>query len=183
MQRRAFTAALACAAAVPAWANLGRTAPPEVVAELGRAQLAGSGRLRWLGFHVYDARLWATGPLTAAEWALRPAALEIEYARSLAGRAIAERSIDEMRRQRELAPELAARWLGALAPLLPDVNAGDRLTGVHRPGEGLRLFANGAVRGELRDPEFARLFFGIWLSPQTSEPSLREALLGLRPSA
>lgn len=178
MQRRAFTAALALAATGSAWATVGRTAPPEVLAELGRAQLAGSGRLRWLGFHVYDARLWTAGPLSAAEWALRPAALEIEYARSLEGRAIAERSIDEIRRQRELAPELAARWLAALAPLVPDVKPGDRLTGVHRPGEGLRLFANGAARGELRDPEFARLFFGIWLSDQTSQPALRTALLG-----
>ena len=30
----------------------------------------------------------------------------------------------------------------------------------------------------MRDAEFARLFFGIWLSPRTSEPALREALLG-----
>ena len=30
----------------------------------------------------------------------------------------------------------------------------------------------------MRDAEFTRLFFGIWLSPRTSEPRLREALLG-----
>ena len=31
--------------------------------------------------------------------------------------------------------------------------------------------------GDVRDPLFAKLFFGIWLSPQTSEPQLRRALL------
>jgi hypothetical protein len=35
--------------------------------------------------------------------------------------------------------------------------------------------------GEVRDATFARLFFGIWLSPRTSEPQLRAALLGLAP--
>jgi hypothetical protein len=36
---------------------------------------------------------------------------------------------------------------------------------------------NGRPLGEVRDPDFARVFFGIWLSPRTSEPALREALL------
>jgi hypothetical protein len=36
---------------------------------------------------------------------------------------------------------------------------------------------NGQPLGEIRDAEFARRFFAIWLSPQTSEPKLRLALL------
>jgi hypothetical protein len=35
--------------------------------------------------------------------------------------------------------------------------------------------------GEIRDAAFARLFFAVWLSPRTSEPALRSALLGKRP--
>ena len=35
----------------------------------------------------------------------------------------------------------------------------------------------GRVVGEVPDAEFSRLFFGIWLSPQTSEPGLRQELL------
>ena len=37
----------------------------------------------------------------------------------------------------------------------------------------------GRTVGEVADAEFARLFFGIWLSPRTSEPQLRQALLAL----
>ena len=29
------------------------------------------------------------------------------------------------------------------------------------------------------DPLYARLFFGIWLAPQSSAPALRQSLLGL----
>jgi len=61
----------------------------------------------------------------------------------------------------------------------PDVVQGDRITGVQRPAQSARFFLNGALRGELQDAEFAARFFGIWLGPQTSEPALRRALLGL----
>ena len=83
-----------------------------------------------------------------------------------------------MQRQAEIATDTGARWLDAMMRLFPDVRAGDRITGVHRPGTGARFFVNGRLQGELPDADFARLFFGIWLSPRTSEPALREALLG-----
>lgn len=152
--------------------------PPEVAQALPEASLHGQARLRFLGLHVYDARLWSTQPLTPGGWAQRPFALELAYARSLQGRKIAERSIDEMRRQQPIADADAQRWLAAMTELFPDVGAGDRLTGVHLPAEGARFFFNGRPRGELRDPTFARLFFGIWLAPETSEPTLRAQLLG-----
>jgi len=41
----------------------------------------------------------------------------------------------------------------------------------------VRFLLNGKPYGEVRDPEFAPLFFGIWLSPATSEPALRQSLL------
>jgi hypothetical protein len=49
---------------------------------------------------------------------------------------------------------------------------------VNVPGMGARFFVNGALKGDVRDPAFATLFFGIWLSEKTSEPALRSALLG-----
>jgi len=32
--------------------------------------------------------------------------------------------------------------------------------------------------GAIEDPEFARVFFAIWLDPRTQTPDLRAALLG-----
>ena len=107
-----------------------------------------------------------------------PLALELEYARKLDGAEIAKRSLVEMRRQAEPAAEVAQRWLVDMTRLFPDVQEGDRITGVNLPGQGARFFHNGTLRGEVRDTEFARLFFGIWLSPGTSEPALRQSLLG-----
>jgi hypothetical protein len=75
------------------------TPPPELSAALPAARLQGEGRLRFFGLHVYDIRLWTAAAFSPERWAEAPIALEIEYARTLYGKAIAERSIDEMKRQ------------------------------------------------------------------------------------
>jgi hypothetical protein len=179
-ERRRWLGAAALLAAWPgAW---GQTAlPPEVSLELPGARLQGQGTLRYFGLRVYDAVLWTNTSLAAAAASATPLALELRYARRLRGPLIAERSIQEMRRQTEIDDARARRWLDAMSRLFPDVDEGDRITGVHRPGEAARFHVNGRFVGELRDADFARLFFGIWLSPQTSEPQLRAALLGGTP--
>ncbi len=152
--------------------------PPEVAGELPGARLQGSGRLRVMGFQVYDARLWSAKGMGADQWLTAPLALELQYLRKLDGQAIAERSLKEMRRQGDIASAQAERWLAEMRKIFPDVAAGDRITGVQVPGTGTRFFFNGKLLGEVRDAEFTRWFFGIWLSPRTSEPEMRDALLG-----
>ena len=182
LTRRAWLLAAGVAWAGPALsqtANPAATAAPaELAADLPQARLQGSGRLRFLGLRIYDIRLWAGASPVGAQWAGVPLALELEYARSLDGAQIAERSLVEMRRQAEPGADTAERWLAAMKKMFPDVREGDRITGLNLPGQGARFFHNGTLRGEVRDTEFARLFFGIWLSPRTSEPALRESLLG-----
>jgi hypothetical protein len=156
-------------------------APVEVQSDLPGARLHGQARLRFFGLHVYDIRLWAPTALRGADALRASAALEIEYARQLKGPLIAERSLTEMQRVGDVSASDGERWLALMKQLFPDVQAGDRITSVHRPGEGVRFHVNGRLAGEVLDATFAQLFFGIWLSPRTSEPQLRTALLGLAP--
>jgi hypothetical protein len=156
-------------------------APVEVQSDLPGASLRGQARLRFFGLHVYDIRLWAPTAVRGDDASRTSAALEIEYARHLKGPLIAERSLSEMQRVGEFSASDGERWLALMKQLFPDVQAGDRITSVHRPGEGARFHVNGRLAGEVRDATFARLFFSIWLSPRTSEPQLRTALLGLAP--
>lgn len=83
-----------------------------------------------------------------------------------------------MRGLETVAAANAARWLERMQQLFPDVEKGDRITGLQLAGKVARFFVNGALRGEVRDADFTRLFFGIWLSPRSSEPELRKSLLG-----
>jgi hypothetical protein len=174
---RPATASTAPAPAAPG----GPAAPRELALEWGGAHLHGRGRLRFLGLHVYDIRLWTPQPgLVPEDWPRRPLALEIEYARGFSARAIADRSLDEMRRAGPVPADLAERWERLLAQTMPDVKPGDRLTGVQQPDGLSRFFHNGERRGEVRDAEFTRRFFGIWLGEASSEPALRDTLLGRR---
>lgn len=171
-QAMAFNAAESRAEPTPA----PRGAPPPQ-GPLPGAVLAGQGLLRFWGLEVYQASLWVRPGFSAAAFADHPFALELEYRRPFQAAAIAERSLREMRRQGPVSEEQARRWQLALQRVLPDVRPGDRIVGLHRPGQGVRFEQGGRRLGEIADPEFARLFFGIWLSPATSAPALRDALL------
>jgi hypothetical protein len=147
-------------------------------------QVMGSARLKVWGFDIYDMRLKAGPGFDAARFADGPLALELSYLRNLKGADIAERSLDEMRNLETSAPAQAEAWLAAMRDLFPDVKKGDRLAGVHQPGRGALFFMNDRLLGEVADERFSRLFFGIWLSPKTSQPAMRETLLqGLAPLA
>lgn len=161
------------------WAK-STSAPPEVQAHWRAARLQGQGQMRYFGLAVYSARLWAPNRVEAQAWWHSAFALELVYDRALDGAAIAERSLVEMQRQATLSNDQQTQWLAWMRQAFPDVQGGDRLSAVqveHEPG--LRFYYNGAPRQALADQEFARLFTGIWLSPRTSQPQLRQALLDL----
>ena len=154
---------------------------PELRSELPSGRQVGTAKLKFWGFEVYNATLWATPDFKPAQYAQHSFALDLAYLRSLEGIAIARRSLEEMQRLGKITPEQAQAWLAAMGRLFPDVKAGDRITGLHRAGSGAAFWVNGVAKGEVKDVEFARLFFGIWLAEGTSEPAMRQALLGLRP--
>lgn len=162
---------------LPRHAQAQATLPAEVVTELPGALWAGSARMRFFGLDIYDTTLWVAPGFRAGSYAQHDLALALTYLRGLSGRAIAQRSLQEMGRLGDISPERAQRWLAAMQAAFPDVKAGDRITGLHSPAAGARFWHNGQPRAAIRDPEFSRLFFGIWLSESTSEPQLRSALL------
>ena len=159
-------------------------------AAFSRPELAGLGgvvptapvRLRVWGFEVYDARLWTPRGFRHSQAMQQAFALELQYLRKLEGSAIASRSIDEMRRVGSFTDAQAQAWLAAMREIFPNVSAGERITGVNLPGEGAEFWVNGQRVGAVKDVNFARLFFGIWLDERTSEPKMRAQLLqGLQP--
>jgi hypothetical protein len=155
---------------------------PPVEVELSQGRLLGTSRLTFWGFEVYNASLWSEPGFKPSDMGQNRFALELRYLRSFKGADIAKRSIEEMRRIGDFSDAQAQRWLKIMQSAFPDVSAGDRITGIHRPGQGARFLFNGRVTADVTDVEFARLFFGIWLSEKTSEPKMRLSLLGLTDS-
>ena len=153
--------------------------PPELTRDLEKPVLAGSGRLRWLGIPVYEASLWTAPQFVPERFGAHAFALEIRYARSISGNLLADTSLKQMQALDALPAGRYSEWLQALTGTLPDVKPGDRLTGMHLPGKGLRMYFNGQLHKAIDDPLLSQSFFAIWLSPATQEPRLRAQLLGL----
>ncbi|NYT75644.1 chalcone isomerase family protein [Alcaligenaceae bacterium] len=144
------------------------------------AQLCGQGEFRKYGFDIYEAQLWgacASAPLDAAF------ALQLTYHRTISRRKIVESSLDEMKRL-AVSPVSEAtleHWRTLLEQAFVDVKPGDSLTGVYMPGSGVRFFMGAQLTADIKDAEFARMFFRIWLDPDTQAPELRKNLLRTQP--
>ncbi len=142
--------------------------------------LIGQGKYTYWGFDVYVVSLWAAEPaLNAEQWQTQRVALELNYLRDFKGADIAKRSIDEIHTQSPLGKSKASTWLKVLEDIFPNVSKGQTLTGIYMPNTGAVFLYDNTLQGEIKDLEFAKRFFDIWLSPQTSAPELRKRLLAV----
>ena len=139
------------------------------------AETVGEGRLSVFMWDVYDARLYAPD----GEWNEgKPFALELSYLRDIEGQKIAERSIEEMRDLGHTDEVKLASWYEAMERIFPDVDEGMQITGIYTKSGDSIFMLNGQEIGRIRDAEFSKAFFDIWLSEKTSSPDLRKKLLG-----
>ncbi len=170
---RGFVLSLALLASLPAFA-----APPEIANVIKADKPYGEGHMNFLFINAYNARLWTD----ALRWTMdQPFAMEITYGLSFDTDDLVERTFKEMK---TVDPGLSGAETARLTPELnkvyPPVKKGDRLTALYVPGQPVMFSHNGALTGSIAGDGFARDFFGIWLSPNTSAPSLRDKLLRLK---
>ena len=138
-------------------------------------RIQGQGEMRWFGFRLYQASLWAPD----GRWqAGLPYALELRYARDIPSARLVQASIEEMQRLGSADDARLARWKLDLERVFPDVRTGEVILGLQLPQRGAEFYHQGKLTGRIDDVEFARAFFAIWLDPRTREPALRASLLG-----
>ena len=95
-------------------------APLYLQQALDRARVGGEGDYRWFGLKIYEARLWVGNLGYRPDMPEQlPFALELRYARSLAGDRIARASIDEMRKLGRGSERQHVAWLAAMQQLFP----------------------------------------------------------------
>ncbi len=139
-------------------------------------RLVGEARLTFLIWPVYDSRLYSIdGTYQQGELPLR---LEIQYLRDVYAADLVKHTQSEWQRQ-GLSPQDEQQWLDALSQLLPDVRKNDVLALVVDEQGRSAFLVNGQPLAQIEDPRFGEHFLGIWLSPNTSRPDLRQALLGI----
>ena len=140
-------------------------------------QVVGEARLSVLFWDIYDASLIASNGEFANQ---KPFALHLKYLRDFDGDDIASRSIDEMRKQGMEDEIKLAKWYEQMQQIFPNVAEGQTITGIVDDNQISHFYFNDSFAGKVEDPEFSQWFFNIWLSENTSEPKMRDSLLGLR---
>ena len=148
--------------------------------ELPNARVLGSGDFHWFGFKIYHAKLWSqTTPLDMT----RPFALQLTYNRSISRRLLVKTVISEMKRLNgnDVTAVKIQDWQNKLTIAIPDISPGDELIGVFLPAQGFRLYSKHGLAADIRDPELAYYFFGVWLDKQAKDSVLRSKLIGITP--
>jgi Chalcone isomerase-like len=173
----ALAVAGALLAAVPSFAvEATPTAKPAEIANVIKADAPyGAGKMRVLLMTAYDASLWTD----AAKWSMQvPFALNVTYHFACTSGDIADRLLDEISHVNpNIASATLAHYRSMFAGLFPDAKSGDKMTALYTPDGTIRFYNDGQQTGQVHDASFAQAFFGVWLSPATSEPGLRQNLL------
>lgn len=139
-------------------------------------QKVGEARLRVLLWSIYTSRLYTpTGTYTESE---RPLRLEIEYLINVKSSALVDRTArewDAMGREHPRQDD----WLQRLNTLWPNIDKQDVLTLEVDENNVSTFFHNGDRLGRIDDPAFGQQFLDIWLSEDSTRPSLRSDLIGV----
>lgn len=172
-------------AAVPASLDAAPQAgpPTEIAFAIHAPAPYGTGKYAILFITAFDAQLWTDAPAWSMD---APFAMTLRYHMGFSADYLVARSLREMR---HVDPALSdadiARYKKAMEPIFAPASSGDEMSMLFLPAEqgkpeSVWFFKNGSPTGKISEPGFARDFFGVWLSPNTSDPDLRKALLKLK---
>lgn len=140
-------------------------------------QVVGTSTLKYSFWKIYDATLYAP----EGKWNKnKPFALQLIYYRNLKGTLIAERTIKEIRKLGFNNEPVLKDWYEKMQVIFPDVKKGSELTAVYTPNQPTQFYQGSNKIGQIDDVKFGECFFSIWLSEKTSEPKMRQQLLGLQ---
>ncbi|WP_337880804.1 chalcone isomerase family protein [Rheinheimera sp.] len=137
-------------------------------------KLVGQAQFSVLFWDLYQSWLYSpSGRFTGVE----PGVLfEIRYLRDISKDQLIENTVKQWQHLK-VSPAQYQDYLPQLQQVWPDIRKGDVLTLKVEAGH-TEFYFNQQPAGVIASPDFAALFLDIWLSPQTSEPKLRQQLLG-----
>ncbi|ALU41892.1 chalcone isomerase family protein [Pseudoalteromonas rubra] len=164
--------------------------------QLSTLELRGTADLRYLFWDVYSAALYTGGEAYQAEQF--PQVLSLTYKRDIEAQELVDATREQWQKQK-LVLDNAEQWLRQLVQLWPDIQKGNQLILVvdrdkqsrfyFRPDPGAEvksalseaeLKTSARFLGAINDRAFGPAFLAIWLSEKTTEPKLREQLIGKR---
>ncbi|MFT4091811.1 MAG: chalcone isomerase family protein [Asticcacaulis sp.] len=172
--RRGLIAGFGALLCVPFTARAELSSGPQSV--VSGAQKIGTGRFTYLGMTPFSVTLYAPQGTYDPDGTF---AVQLVFLRKIKASRIVSVSVNEIKRQGFTDATKLSEWREQLVAIMPTMEKNGDITGV-RNGQGHAIFyLNGQQIGAIRDDEFSRYFFGIWLSDKSRSPSLRKQLLGV----
>ncbi len=143
--------------------------------------LRGTGSLRYWGFLVYTAGLYAPpDALPDDDIAAQPHMIRLHYHRSLTEENFRESTTEGIEKNSRTDAAKLADPLDEVNDLYRDVKQGDEYRVVYDPEVGVSLYFNETFQGTITGGEdFARAYLGIWIGPEALSSSMRDKLWGV----
>jgi hypothetical protein len=152
---------------------------PESVSPFGLNLLKVSkARYRYYGFLVFDSFLYAENPSVLQTDFLGkvPVALRLCYHRSLKDEEFRRSAVETLALHPDKPDQLLKTRLEILHPKYQTVQEGDCYQLSFKPGIGTELALNDKPVATIPGDDFARYYFGIWLSKYSFSESLAKNL-------
>lgn len=135
----------------------------------------GEARMEYLFWDVYDATLFT--PSGSYNPKQTPVKFTLTYLRDFDAKDIVKATKEQWQHLGK--SQLSARYADKLLAIWPDIKKGESLTLLTDQQGHSIFFHNDNEIGRIEDTTFADDFLAIWLSENTSEPSIRNQLLGI----
>jgi hypothetical protein len=105
-----------------------------------------------------------------------PLLFEIEYLKNITSEELIKRTIEQWDHLEKVEAQYLP-FIPKLRGIWPDISSGDKLTLLNQNGRSVFYFNDEKI-GMIEQREFGQLFLDIWLSPKTSQKTLRAKLIG-----
>ena len=170
-------------------ANSAPNAPhtPERLQEIPKNfKKVGSARFSFLVWDVYDSRLFTLSgkySTTIEPYTTKinnPILFEITYLRDITNNDLINNTVEQWEHL-SITKNTYQAYIPQLEALWPNIKTGDILS-LLIDNERSHFYYNNKLLGDIANSgevSFGELFLNIWLSPQTSQPELRQKLLGI----
>jgi hypothetical protein len=165
----------------------GVTMPDGVTVGNQQLVLNGMGlREATLGIDVYVAGLYVVHPTSNAAQLIdtrEPKQLVLKFVHDVEHDKIVKAWHEGFAKNATVPMSKLRPYMAQLDAWMPSFSDGDTLTFTYVPETGVTVAVNGERHGEIRDADFARSLFAIWLGPRPPSGELKRGLLGSHPNS
>ena len=137
--------------------------------------LLGKAKFSVLFWDIYESSLLTTDGQQPFSNVCQQVLFEIHYLRDISKKELIDNTVSQWQHLALNENEYRA-FLPLLENIWSDINAGDRLSMLSQRGRSV-FYLNRQKIGEIESLTFAKIFLGIWLDENTSEPELQQQLL------